>query len=645
MTANDPENADPGASPGSVFFSYARTDQAKARQIIKLIESAGFSVWWDGLIEGGDRFTRTTTEALERARAVVVLWSQNSVESHWVHDEAARGRDRRVLIPLSLDGSLPPLGFGQFQAIDLSHSKLTAKDTEVQRMLQAISAMHGERPKAAMPRSMPRQKMLNRRNVMVGAGVTAALAAGFAAYRSGMLGGDSANANRVAILQFDNISGDPAFGYLADGLSTEIRSTLSQNGALQVVGQASSEAFERGKEDIVAFARKLRAALLIDGAVRVTKGVIRVTIDLIDGKTGVNRPSRTFERPLDDVLAVQREIAGAIAAELATELRGRGATVGGTSNVVAFDHYLRGKDLYSHARNEAEEREAVTQFEAAIAADPRFAAAYAGRARSLAAVAGQYGSATEIKLYYDTAIASARRAVELEPRLADAHSALALILFQGTFDIKAARAPFDRSYKLGEGDAPVLARFAVYCAATDRDGDAMTAISRSVLLDPLNALIHRILGTVHFAAQRYPEAIAAVRETIRINPELADTRSRIGMSLLAQGKNREALTEFEADTHKWSRLAGVAIAQHRLGNMAASAAAMEELVSDTETVSLYQQAQVLAQWGKSAEAVQALIKARDLRDGGMTALRYDPMLNPLRQLPDFIRLLRAMGFG
>ncbi len=149
---------------------------------------------------------------------------------------------------------------------------------------------------------------------------------------------------------------------------------------------------------------------------------------------------------------------------------------------------------------------------------------------------------------------------------------------------------------------------------------------------------------MHFAARRYGEAIAAVRETIRISPELTDTRSRVGMALLAQNKNREALVEFEADSHKWSKLAGVAIAQHRLGNAAAAKAAYDELVNDTETVSLYQQGQILAQWGKPEEAVQALTKARELRDGGMTAVGYDPMLDPLRKLPDFIRLLKAMGF-
>ena len=116
---SDPRDKTVNPGPSTIFFSYARDDQARALPIIRLIEQAGFSVWWDGLLEGGERFSRTTEDALDRAKAVVVLWSKTSAQSHWVHDEATRGRDRRVLVPLSIDGSSPPLGFGQFQVIDL----------------------------------------------------------------------------------------------------------------------------------------------------------------------------------------------------------------------------------------------------------------------------------------------------------------------------------------------------------------------------------------------------------------------------------------------------------------------------------------------------------------------------------------------
>ncbi len=633
------------AAPTTIFFSYSRDDQARALPIIRLLEGAGYPVWWDGLLEGGERFSRTTEDALNRARAVVVLWSKTSVHSHWVHDEATRGRDRRVLVPLSLDGSQPPLGFGQFQVIDLSKAKLNAKDSTVQRMLRAVAALHGEEaPVVPVPKASG--QAINRRLLL--AGGSAVVAAGAAGAWMGGLFGGGVKGNRIAVLPFDNINDDPKYGYLAEGLANEIRATLSQNAALQVVGQASSEAFERGKQDAVAFAGKLRASFLIDGSVQVEKDIIRATIGLVDGRTGVGSPSRSFERPMDDILAVQREIAGAIAAELSSKIGAAGAekaVIGGTTNVAAYDHYLRGKDLYVHAENETEEREGLAQFEAAIAADPKFAAAHVGRARSLAYLAGSYGSAEEIRLYTASAIQSAKRAIELAPKLADAHSALGLLLFQGNLDAKAARAPFELSRQLGEGETRVMAQYAGYAASMGQDQEALVAINRAVLLDPLNALVHRIRGKVHFAARRYPEAIASLRETIKLSPDLSETRAKIGEVLLAEGKNAEALKEFETDTHKWSRLAGVAIAQHRLGNEAASKAAMAGLTSDTDTVSLYQQGQVLAQWGELDKAVATLEEGKRQLDAGLNAARYDPALDPLRGRPDFNHLLNSMGLA
>ena len=643
---SDPRDKTVNPGPSTIFFSYARDDQARALPIIRLIEQAGFSVWWDGLLEGGERFSRTTEDALDRARAVVVLWSKTSAQSHWVHDEATRGRDRRVLVPLSLDGSSPPLGFGQFQVIDLSKSKMNANDVGIARMVRAIAAMHGDQSGRVMTRPVPSAPGIDRRT-MIGAGSVALLAiGGLAAWQKGFFN-DSKIANRLAVLPFDNIGGDPSHQYVSEGLANTIRATLSQNGALQVIGQASSEVFVRGKDDAVAFAKKLGVGLLIDGAVQIVANQLSVNISVIDGSTGVSRASRTFDQSMGDILAVQRDIGRAIAAELSNRIGSAGAArmlIGGTNNVVAFDHYLRGKDLYAHAGNEAEERQGVAQFDAAIATDPQFALAYAGRANALASVAASYGSATEIKAYNNAAIESARRAIDLTPRLADAHSALALILFQGQFDAKSARAPFDLSRELGDGDAPVLARFAAFCASTGRHDEALPAINRAVLLDPLNALIYRILGTVHFAAKRYPEAITAIQEALKLSPNLPDTYSRIGMALLAQNKNRDALAAFQADTHKWSKMAGVAIAQHRLGDRASAQSAMTELSNDTDTVSFYQQGQVWAQWGKPAEAMVALRRARVQRDAGLIAAQYDPMLAPLRARPDFIELLKAMGF-
>ncbi len=121
VTVSAPSGAT--GAPTTVFVCYSRGDRERALPVIAALEAGGFSVWWDGLLQPGERFANTTAAALDSALAVVVLWSATSVASHWVHDEATRGRDRRVLVPLSLDGTPAPLGFGQFQTIDISRAK------------------------------------------------------------------------------------------------------------------------------------------------------------------------------------------------------------------------------------------------------------------------------------------------------------------------------------------------------------------------------------------------------------------------------------------------------------------------------------------------------------------------------------------
>jgi predicted Zn-dependent protease len=115
------------------------------------------------------------------------------------------------------------------------------------------------------------------------------------------------------------------------------------------------------------------------------------------------------------------------------------------------------------------------------------------------------------------------------------------------------------------------------------------------------------------------------------------------MVMLVQQNNREALAEFRQETQKWARLAGIAIAQDRLGSLAEAKAALAELASDTETVCLYQQGKVLAQWGATDEAIATLARARAEHDAGLIDLRFDPMLDPLRRHPEFIDLLKSMG--
>ena len=161
----------------AVFLSYSRADQKFAKHIVSVLENAGHSVWWDGLLEGGDRYAATTQTALDNAHAVVVLWSKTSVDSHWVHDEAMRGRDSGRLVPVSIDGSEPPLGFGQFQWIDASRDWANRKSQSMQKLQRAVAALHEREPQLDV-REAPTGLLHNRRAILVGGGVALAAVGG-----------------------------------------------------------------------------------------------------------------------------------------------------------------------------------------------------------------------------------------------------------------------------------------------------------------------------------------------------------------------------------------------------------------------------------------------------------------------------------
>ena len=527
-------NEDTPAEPvrPTVFLSYARADQDRAAQLVMALEAAGLSLWWDARIEGGAAFAKSIEAALEECDAVIVVWSAKSVGSDWVLDEAAKGRDLHKLVPVSFDGTAPPLGFRQYQSLNLSHWKGSPDAAEIANVVRGVQAAARKSqhpaPGLAAARNRP---FVSRRGILVAAaGATLAGAAGLFAWRQGVFGGRRlASGNSVAVLPFKNLSGDEGQAYFSDGLSEELRATLARNLKLQVMAQASSAIFRDRKEDAVTIASTLGVAYLLDGSVQRSGDIVRITTDLIDGATGFSRWSQKFDRVMQDIFVIQDEIASKVAQALVAEVdasdeaasgnKRPAAPSGGTTSVAAYDAYLRGRALYDLSADETSERAALAQFDAAIAADPDYAAAHAARARSLTAIANQYGEVGQLAEYYDAAITSARRAIAIAPDLADAHSTLGFTLFQGQLDARAAREPFERSRELGAGEATVMARYAQYSARIGRERAAAESIKRALTLDPLNPLIHRAAGSIEYAAHRYAESIPPARKALSLNPQ------------------------------------------------------------------------------------------------------------------------------
>lgn len=648
-TADD-DRASGAAARASVFVSYAREDEKQAQRIVEALEQAGYSVWWDGLLRGGERFGPAIETALERARAVVVLWSRHAIVSHWVQDEAARGRDRHCLVPASLDGAKPPLGFRQFHVIDLSQ-QAKPDAAALAPLLDAVRSLHADAPpRAPEAASPPRAAGLDRRRLLLGGGAAVAVTA----LAGGLWRGLSpraveAGSGSVAVLPFTNISGDPSQGYFSDGLAAEVRAELTRNALLHVVGQASSNVFRDRKDDAKAISRQLGVAFLLDGNVRRAGNTLRVVAELVEGSSGFSRWSQTFDRSIDDVFAVQREIAGAVGAAISRNVTpaagGAAGQVGGTADPVAYDCYLKGRDLYALSADEHAEREALALFERALAADPNYGAAQAARSRSLAALANNYAQGEERASLYEQAIAAALRAVALAPQLADAHSALGYALFNGRLAVAAARSPYERSRELGAGDADVLIRYALYCARTGLFDAARGAIDRAVSLDPLNARAHASIGEVAFAAGRYADALPAIRQALTLNPRLPGAHATAGASYLMLGDVAAARAEFAAEQSLLYGLPGLAIIAHRQGRQAEAQAALARLIEEDGDNSLYQQAQVYAQWGDRDRAMAALRAARKARDAGLIYLRNDPWLDVLRGDAEFRGLLKDLGFS
>lgn len=624
----------------TVFLSYSRSDEAKARQLAAALEATGYEVWWDALIEGGAAYSLSIESALNSADAVLVLWSAKSIESDWVRDEAAQGRERHRLIPLSLDGTQPPLGFRQYQVIDLARWRGRKDSPEIEAVERAIAAVGGQQS----ARPGPIASAQSRRGVLIAGGAAAVIAAGGGGwFLWDEIGRDRGAQNlSIAVLSFKDLNGDPNEAYFSDGLTDEIRNALTRIPSLRVLAGTSTEAASEDKKQPKAIAGELGVQFLLGGSVQRAGDSVRIATDLIDGHTGFTSWSDSSIRKLTDIFAVQSDIARTVAQAMSVKVATTIPAPGGTMNVQAYEHFLQGRALFNLAKDEATDRTALADFELAIAEDPNFALAHAARSRSLAALAAEHASADQLKPLYDQAIAAARRSIQLAPTLAEGNLALGYALFAGRLDVAGARPFYDRAYQLGKGNADIALFYALYCSRAGLPSRATEAVQQATALDPLNSRAFRAQGSVAYAARRYSEALPPLRHALALNPKMTFAHFLAGCALLALGRVDEARKEFAAEPETQFSLTGLAIVDRKLGNAAAADKSFAELIQNRGDSALYQQAEVLAQWGRIDDALRTLERARQIGDSGLIYVATDPLLDPLRKEPRFASFIKAL---
>jgi TolB-like protein/Flp pilus assembly protein TadD len=446
----------------------------------------------------------------------------------------------------------------------------------------------------------------------------------------------------IAVLPLLNESGDPKDEYFSDGLSEELIAALAQIRELKVIGRSSSFRFKDRKEDSKTIGEKLGVATLLEGTVRKQNGRVRIVAELVNAADGIELWTRTFDRELKDIFAVQQEIAAAVAASLKTTLLGpdqRPAQNSATQNAEAHNAYLLGHHHFQR-RNIEDYRKAVTYFDEAIRLDPEYALALAERSEVWTLIGDLVG---ESKTAWPKARSDAEKAVALGPALAEAHAALGWVRFFTEWKFPEGLSELKRAKELSSANPTVndlLGRAMVYVGNPD---EAEKQVRHAVEIDPLAAFPLNNLARILWYRGKLDEADAAARKSAELQPSSASSRRWQVLVAIRRGDAETALREAQLEPDESYRRFELAIVHEARGDRAAADAALADLMANNRGLD-YQLAQVYAVRGDKEKAFEWLQVAFENHDTGMLALMIDPLLNSLHDDPRFNALVAKMNF-
>jgi adenylate cyclase len=482
-----------------VFLSYAREDTAAAKQLAARIDRAGHQVWWDHQIQGGSRFAAEIDRELKSAEVVIVLWTKTSVESPWVQDEAAEGRDAGRLLPLIMDAEKPPLGFRQFQSIDFSGWDGESEPPALGALLQAIA----QKCEEAKPPVSPSKQNAKTRT-----------------HRAS-----------VCVLPFANMSGDPEQEYFSDGITEDIITDLSKISALSVVARNTAFMFKGQSVDVKDVAQQLGVDHVLEGSVRKSGNRVRITAQLIDGKAGDHHWADRYDRDLTDIFEIQDEISKAIVEALKIKLlpeEEQAIETRGTDRADAYNLFLMARQqwIWGSWGNSRRDEIIVRICKQAATFDPRYAEAWALMALAQAELRYWHGKDED-------PMPAAERALELNPALAEAHC-VKVRHFEEQGDHDAADKALADALRLGPDSWEVNREAARLMFRRDRMGDAIRYFVKSAELMDTDFHSCLMLQTCYLGIGDEASALDSARRTLE-RAELALSKDPTNGAALASG--------------------------------------------------------------------------------------------------------------
>jgi TolB-like protein/Tfp pilus assembly protein PilF len=634
------------ASAKGIFLSYASQDAEAVQRICDALRTAGLEVWFDqNELRGGDAWDASIRKKIKECMLFVPIISTNTdsrsegyFRLEWklaVDRSHLMADDRTFLLPVVIDDTPETMArvpdrFRERQWTRLPGGVTPAAFAErVQRLLSGGAA-------PALPVAAPR---------VVPAAAPAAAA-------------PAHEPPSIAVLPFVNRSHDEEDEYFSDGLADELLNVLSKIRGLRVAARSSAFTFKGKGATVADVGRALNVATVVEGSVRKAGNRMRISVQLVKVADGYQLWSETYDRTLEDIFAVQDDIAQSVLKELRTTLLGAtAATKAGQDATAQVAAAVKGRAtdpeahrLYLQARhfidrdNRDDTANGIGYLKQALALDPEFALAWAELGRAYASEAGQWGCAPVVEGFARAREAVAR-ALVLEPDLAEGHAEMGWIQMIHDWDWRGAEASYRRALELAPGNAVALRRAGLLASNLGRLDEAIGLVRRAVEQDPLSANAYGILGLVLHATGRLEEAEAAFRKALELSPQRAATHAHLSLSVLAQGRGEEALAEALREPDEARRLWALAIIHHAAGRRAESDAALQELIAKYEIDSAYQVAEVYAARGEADLAFEWLERAYAQRDGGLAEMKTDPRLRSLHVDPRWDAFLRKMGLA
>ena len=381
----------------NLFVSYARADEPKAARVAAELRASGYQVWRDDQLPVHRIYADVIDERLRAAQAVVVLWSAEAGRSQWVRAEADVARAAGTLVQAALDGTVPPLPFNQIQCADLEGWNDDRNAAGWKKLMHSLGEL--------APLTATEGRVAARRD------------------------------RSICVLPFANMSGDAEQEYFSDGISEDITTDLSKVSALEVIARNTAFMFKGQSVDVSDVAKKLGVSHVLEGSVRKAGGRVRITAQLIDGKSGGHVWAERYDRELTDIFAIQDEISKAIVDALKVKLlpeEKKAIEDRGTTNVEAYNLYLMARQLWVSGNYGDVRRDEIVirTAQRAIGLDPQYAQAWALLAVAQASLRYHHGRDV------DDGLAAAEEALKLNPALAAARSVRARHhAEQGEFDV------------------------------------------------------------------------------------------------------------------------------------------------------------------------------------------------------------------